>query len=184
MTGDGGAGDDRARNDCPRCGAELVDREGRVRLTCPYCGGRVPLGPRQREALELERKHLVGQLAQWDARVHDAVVTAPSPLGGALKWGAVAFIAGYLAGAFIAGWRGLEDEIQVRDQEVLVAMALTIAVAVIVAWRRVNARDARVHATVVERDAATAPVRQRLAEVDAMLAGLDGDAGSRVMIRA
>lgn len=184
MTGDGGAGDDRARNDCPRCGAELVDREGRVQLTCPYCGGRVPLGPRQREALELERKHLVGQLAQWDARVHDAAIASPSPAGGAAKWGCVSLIAGYLLGAFIAGLRGLEDEIQVQDQEAMVAIALTIFVIIVVAWRRINARDARVHAAVVERDAATAPVRQRLAEVDAMLAGLDGDAGSRVMIRA
>jgi DNA-directed RNA polymerase subunit RPC12/RpoP len=180
----GGGGGDRVSNDCPRCGATVADREGRVVLTCPYCGARVPLGPRQRQALEVERKQLVAELAQWDARVHDVVITSPSPLGGAAKWGCLGYIIGFLAGAFIAGFRQLNDDIVVRNQEMSVAFGLAVILAVVVAWRRLNAREARVHKAVVERDAATAPVRRRLADVDAMLAGLDADSGSGVMIRA
>ncbi|MBV8520001.1 MAG: hypothetical protein JO197_21595 [Acidobacteria bacterium] len=157
--------------DCPNCGAKIQD-DASAAATCAFCGTSVAFPKRQKHVLEQERATLNEQVLAWEAKVLKARLYGSPILLRAGGCGCATYVFALIFGwGFYEGFRHVES-LDAMQQQTVAGSAAVIALIVMLLYARrwKNRRAAHVAQTQQERDAALAPVRKRLAEIDMLLA--------------
>jgi hypothetical protein len=163
--------------DCPNCGAAIHDDGAHAVTSCAFCGTSVAFPKRQRHELEKERATLNEQVSSLEAHVLQARLKGSPIWLRAAGCGCATYIAALIVAFTIANALIRDQPLDAMQQQTAAGSAAVIALIVMLVYahRRRGIRDAAVAHARQERDAALAPIRKRLAEVETQLADFDED---------